>query len=229
MKEIKSGIYVIENLINGRKYVGQGNNLDKRMNEYHANSKALNAAMDKYGKDNFNRYVIEYCSIEELDERERYWIKELRSHTSEKGYNISWGGHSPMRGISPSIETRKKLSMSRIGTHPSDETREKMSIAKAGKPRSEEVKEKMRITRKGENNSFYGMHHSDETKEKMRLAKIGTHPSEEAKKARDKATNSDEYKKKQRDSHTGLHHSDVTRKKMSETQKKRWFDKKNLL
>lgn len=42
--------------------------------------------MRKYGVENFHFEILEKCNIEKLDERERYWIKKLDTHT--KGYNI---------------------------------------------------------------------------------------------------------------------------------------------
>lgn len=44
-----SGIYCIENKFNGKKYVGQSVNLEKRMYDSHKNSKAY----DKYVIDNY--------------------------------------------------------------------------------------------------------------------------------------------------------------------------------
>lgn len=36
---------------------------------------AIHRAIRKYGIENFSFEIIEECSIEQLDEREKYWIK----------------------------------------------------------------------------------------------------------------------------------------------------------
>jgi group I intron endonuclease len=143
-----SGIYVIENLINNKKYVGQGEDVEFRMWQKHRGCRALNRAIKKYGENNFNRYIIEYCSIKKLDKREQYWIKKLHSHVSENGYNISWGGNTPNRGISTPEEVKKKIRDSQSG--------EKGHWYR--KHFSEETLKKMREERpntKGENNPMY--------------------------------------------------------------------------
>ena len=72
-----SGIYCIENLITHKKYIGQSNNMyirqGKHINELNKNiheNDYLQKAWNKYGKDNFNFYVWEYCDIDNLDEKE---------------------------------------------------------------------------------------------------------------------------------------------------------------
>jgi hypothetical protein len=47
----------------------------------------------KYGKESFKKEILESCKDEKtLNERERHWIKELRSQDPEIGYNILEGG-----------------------------------------------------------------------------------------------------------------------------------------
>ena len=110
-----SGIYVIENNITGKKYVGQGVNVEKRMNIWHHGCSALLDAIEKYGEENFTRYIVEYCPPELLDEREIYYIKEFKSLVTEFGYNISAGGNRPQRGRSLSEDHRRKIGESLIG------------------------------------------------------------------------------------------------------------------
>ena len=158
IEELISGIYVIERVENGQKYVGQGEDVNFRMKRPHGECDALYNAITKYGKKAFKRYVVEYCSIEELDDREIFWIKELHAHVSEGGYNISWGGGAFFRGGHHTEESKKAISMSSIGRIDSEEIREKKSITKIGKnnpqygiPRSEDFKEFMRKALSGEN------------------------------------------------------------------------------
>lgn len=101
-------IYCYINLTNQHKYVGQTNNLQRRIREHRScafNNKAssyndlIHQKIRKYGENNFEITVLEKLYTEdfkEVDEREIYWIKKLESHRSTgKGYNSTWGGHNP--------------------------------------------------------------------------------------------------------------------------------------
>jgi group I intron endonuclease len=56
-------------------------------------------AIAKYGWDAFDKTVLEFCPVEELDEKEIYYIAELKPE-----YNLSKGGGGP-KGCKPSPET----------------------------------------------------------------------------------------------------------------------------
>lgn len=88
------GIYKITNNINGKIYIGQSNNIQRRFSE-HQNRGAtsripVDIAIQRYGKENFNFEIIEECSIEQLNQKETYWITYFNS--IENGYNCSVGG-----------------------------------------------------------------------------------------------------------------------------------------
>jgi group I intron endonuclease len=116
-REIICGIYCFENLINGHSYTGQAQDIYTRFRQ-HLNGLRKNKEPHEYlqnawnfhGEENFIIWIVESCPIELLDEREIYWIKELRSHVSDGGYNISWGGEASMRGRKHSEESKKKMS-----------------------------------------------------------------------------------------------------------------------
>ena len=94
------GIYCIENLINGKKYIGLSKDCLKRWSDhyskcYHTTKpdeirKPLYMAMKKYGRENFSFKIIEECSENELKEKEIYWISYYDSYN--KGYNATKGG-----------------------------------------------------------------------------------------------------------------------------------------
>lgn len=94
------GIYKITNKINNKIYVGQSNNIERRFKEHQTKGKTaripLDIAIEKYGKDNFLYEVLEECSIEELNEKENYWIETLKSHIY--GYNCNIGGEQQSIG-----------------------------------------------------------------------------------------------------------------------------------
>jgi hypothetical protein len=61
---------------------------------YIGSGKLLLKAIKKYGKENFERQIIEKCnSKNELNEREKYWISFYKTNDRNIGYNISLGGN----------------------------------------------------------------------------------------------------------------------------------------
>jgi predicted GIY-YIG superfamily endonuclease len=91
------GIYKIENLLNGKVYIGQSVNIEKRWSthkselekKYHYNIH-LQSAWNKYGGDNFEFSIVEECNIDQLNQCEIYWIAKFDSY--ENGYNLTPGG-----------------------------------------------------------------------------------------------------------------------------------------
>ena len=89
-------VYVITNLINEKKYVGSTTRTLKIRFAQHCNTKKnrrmpIVQAIRKHGRNNFKIETLETCSsIEELIEKEKFWIKEL--DTLKKGYNATEGG-----------------------------------------------------------------------------------------------------------------------------------------
>lgn len=88
------GIYKIVNILNGKFYVGQSREIEERFRKHKRGFKVERLAklplyvdMKKYGVDNFRLEVIEECKVDELDEKERYWLHELDAKTN--GYNQS--------------------------------------------------------------------------------------------------------------------------------------------
>ena len=89
------GIYCIENKINHKKYVGQSIDIKSRWTQHRHTSSLvrdtfLYRAMDKYGVENFDFYILEECQPDELDIKEIYWIATL--DTYNYGYNMTLGG-----------------------------------------------------------------------------------------------------------------------------------------
>ena len=139
------GIYCIENLINGKKYIGKSKNLKRRMSHSHDRCLYIKSAIDKYGKENFCRYIVKYCELEKLDFWEQYYIIEWNTK-APGGYNLTDGGGG---GINPSEESRKKMSIAQKGRSVSDKAKEKISIAHKGTKVSNKTKEKMSVAHSG--------------------------------------------------------------------------------
>lgn len=82
-------IYEIKNKINGKIYIGQHSS--NELGSYWGSGKLIKYAIEKYGIENFERSILERCSTkDELNKREKYWIKEKNSLVN--GYNLTSGG-----------------------------------------------------------------------------------------------------------------------------------------
>lgn len=105
------GIYRITNKINGKKYIGQSVNIEKRWtNEiasaFNENSTSfdypLSRAFRKYGIQNFSFEVVQECLLSELNNAEMNWIQKENSFMD--GYNQTLGGDSFSSAKSESVK-----------------------------------------------------------------------------------------------------------------------------
>lgn len=91
-------IYIIKNNINNKVYIGKTNRtIEKRWEEHKKDyrrelkeKRPLYSAMLFWGIENFLIEKIEECSLDEVCNKEKYWIKYYNSY--ENGYNATEGG-----------------------------------------------------------------------------------------------------------------------------------------
>jgi len=110
-------VYKITNQVNQKSYIGQtSRTLNQRKQEHVNNAKKskkpaslLYKAIRKYGVENFEWTLLEECSNDILDDREKFYIKKLRTHSSKGGYNLTEGG-STIFGASGRYHYLKKKS-----------------------------------------------------------------------------------------------------------------------
>ncbi len=88
---MKSGVYKITNLINGKFYIGSSKDLNRRKKDHFrilskgtSHNKILQNAVNKYGIINFKFEIIENCTEELLFITEQKFVDELKPQ-----YNIS--------------------------------------------------------------------------------------------------------------------------------------------
>ena len=188
-----SGIYCYTNKLNGKRYVGQSINLEKRYYQHLYNITAPKPYFDYYlhlyGVDNFVYEVLEYCDKSIQNEREKYWIDYYDSYNN--GYNLTNGGSgynitlsdSHIIALKASWTDERKLKASETQKlaqrkyYDSDKGREnakKHSIRMKGRKSSEETKRKISESNKGRIVS-------DETRNKLSEAHKGRKSSEETK------------------------------------------------
>lgn len=122
-------IYILENKINKKKYVGQTTkSLHRRIIEHKHTNSLIGKAIKKYGEENFEKTIIE-VSYELLNEEEIKKIAELNT-IYPNGYNLTTGGE----GIkNPTKEVREKIGRTHRGKIVSLETRKKMSESDKGR------------------------------------------------------------------------------------------------
>ncbi len=149
-------IYKLTNLKNGKIYVGQTIQFEKRMNHHrHSKQPGVDAAIKKYGWENFSVEILEECSEEMLDEREIFWIAKLNS-MFPNGYNLTSGGNA--KRIVSEV-TRAKLAVIAqgrfageknpfYGKHHTEEAKAKNAEGHRGKKASTETRFKMSVSHK---------------------------------------------------------------------------------
>lgn len=119
-RDILCGIYKIENLIDGKFYIGSSKNIYKRWDEHerqlegdrHPNNH-LQRAWNKYGSKNFKFSIIELCEPHVRIEREQYYIKSTNCCDHKIGYNIM--SSATMKEIPK--EVRLKISQTLVGEY----------------------------------------------------------------------------------------------------------------
>jgi group I intron endonuclease len=134
-----SGIYQIQSIINGKRYIGSAINLRERKNVHFCNLKKnkhhctkLQHHYNKYGENDLQFSILEFCPIRSLIKHEQYYIDIFHLFS-----NI---GHPLEFNISP-------IAGSALGVKWSEETKQK---------------------HRGINNPLYGTHFSESHKANMR-------------------------------------------------------------
>ncbi len=145
-------IYLARNKDNGKGYVGQTTKTLKERKRGHVKDSLRRTtcfakALNKYGVDGFDWYIL--CRVEKdrLYTVEKQWIAALNT-MRPSGYNLADAGPG------------------RSGYSLPDEAKAKMSAARKGKPMAEETKRKIAETQKGRK-------FSTEHREKLRTAALG--------------------------------------------------------
>jgi group I intron endonuclease len=120
-------IYLTKNLINGKQYIGKDINNNPN---YLGSGIYIKEAIKEYGKNNFEKIILEKCtSKEELWKREEWWLNFYQVETNPLFYN----------------KTNKAFGNS----GQTEQGKQKIREYQTGKIRSEETKKRMSENRKG--------------------------------------------------------------------------------
>ena len=226
-------IYKVTNIINNKIYIGLSTHQAENTKDYLGSGVLINKALEKYGKENFAKEILEdnIDSIDLLNEKEIFWIKEFNSTNKTIGYNISHGGAGTL-GVKKSLETKEKLRNANLGKKQEESTILKRTSKIKGMKRTDESKNSISEGLKRRYSEFpHPMSgkenkHSEETKLKISESHKGKILSEEHK---ENISNSnkgktkiftDEHKENMSKSHIGKLHTEETKNKMSNSHKK---------
>lgn len=117
----KVGVYLWINNENGNKYVGSSVNLSVRMYTYYSlrslakSNRPIDRALLKYGFSVFSFYILEYCTSENVLEREQYYLDLIKPEYnivekagSTLGYKHTEDSLAKMRNFVLSDEVKKR-------------------------------------------------------------------------------------------------------------------------
>lgn len=139
----------------GKIYIGQTTNFSKRKRYYKNGAKPYQIriynSLQKYGYESHIIEIIEECSVENLNERERYW-QDYYDVIGENGLNCRLTATNDKSGYL-SEDMRQKLSEIKKRTLISGEWRKKFAYDWSGKKHTEETKKKMSESAKGKKKS----------------------------------------------------------------------------
>ena len=164
-------IYKISNKINNKIYFGQTiRSLFERIKDYKLlkTNHYLQNSINKYGFENFEFEIIDTATtIEELNEKEIFYINKFNSMDKTIGYNLESGGNRALA----SNETKEKMSKSHSGIKQTEEWINNR-VAKAGSDEAKKYgKEKNDVERKYISESspkfWLGKTRGQETKDKI--------------------------------------------------------------
>lgn len=92
-------VYLTKNLKNGKLYVGQS---VRNNPNYYGSGSIITKALKKYEKQYFYKKILCFCSSKkEMDEKEQFYIRILKTKTEFGGYNITDGGSGALGFYNP--------------------------------------------------------------------------------------------------------------------------------
>ena len=162
-------VYCTHNTINGKKYIGK----DSKNNSHYLGSGVnIKQAIQKYGKENFEKEILWEGPIEFMNEMEEYWINYFNADTNQLFYNATKYSH----GLSCYTEELRNKRSKHF-----KQWWQNTTYKKIGKPLSEEAKRKKSEAMKQKPAIRLGAKLSEETKQKISKSNTGRKMSEEAK------------------------------------------------
>ncbi len=160
---LKSGIYSIRNLVNGKIYIGSSVLIAQRFRDHRKRLKKgnhdnihLQRSWNKHGEQNFEFSVLEHCEINVLLLREQAWLDK----TKNKFNILKFAGNTLGRKMS--LKTKLLIAKGVSKRTGPQNVWYGRSLPKSTLDKAAEY---CRNHFKGEGNPFYGKRHTQKTKE----------------------------------------------------------------
>lgn len=214
------GIYCIQHLPSGRRYIGQSRDIDARLRQHQKGreTSVIGSAIRKHGWSEFESSILERCSVDLLNDREVYWIS-LMGSLSPDGFNLTTGG-CQNKQVTDDVKAKISLHTQAAMTPEMLERRRQKQL---GVPKSAEWRAAMSERQRNPENvrrlTEMAQSQSQETRGKIAASKLGKAMGDETKLKLSAAA-------KQRDAAAALRNSPnymsaATRAKMSAAAKAR--------
>jgi group I intron endonuclease len=168
--KIKSGIYKIVNIVNGKFYIGSSIDINKRwvghkrmLRKNNHDNGFLQKSWNKHGENNFKFEIV--IDKTELIVREQFYLDSMKPFNKNVIYNIcEYAGN--MLGFKHSKESKEKMSKKHkgnqycLGYKHSNDTKKNMSKGQIGRKHNEKTINKMILNSIGRNQK-------EDTKQKL--------------------------------------------------------------
>ena len=145
-------VYLITNKVNGKKYIGKRSCVCKIEEDTYLGSGNLQKkALKKYGKENFEKEILEICDSEKMAlEKEKEYIEKYEAYDNPNFYNITKGGE----GTSGNVFTKEKIEQIKQSKkiyfkNETEEQKEKRRAINRGRIKTEESRKKLSKQLKG--------------------------------------------------------------------------------
>lgn len=130
----RTGIYALVNTVTGQMYVGQAQDIDRRLGEHRKSLRSgkhhcvrLQRAFSKYGQAVFASRVLEECAVSDLDATEQRFLDD--GFAAGSLYNTARCAEAPARGLKHSPERRARSSVARLKLFATTDLRERLSVS----------------------------------------------------------------------------------------------------
>lgn len=140
-------VYCVTNNITKENYIGRHNYKKEDWMYYMGSGRLIIEAIDKYGKTNFSKILIEEClTIKELMDREEYWLNQYKIKGKAE-YNISMsGGVSSLGNYWPYLDKKLSIEVSRkLSNSLKNSIKHKESLAAVREVKSKEKEQERQL------------------------------------------------------------------------------------
>ena len=179
-------IYKITNKINGKIYIGKRtSNKKPEEDNYLGSGKIIKWAVEKYGKENFTKEILEVCTKNNLSQREIYYINLYNCRDIKIGYNIIQGGygvgdlcHDRKTYYNPQTDQEIRIKNTQTPPHgfiPGRRPFKKETIEKMARPGK--LNGMYGVHRYGKDNPFYGKKQSQKVLDRLHNTRKLINPS----------------------------------------------------